>query len=196
MGLRFLACVSHVLFCIKIARWTRWFGGSHGFSLFSQWLCGDVYPHLPSSTHHIPSLGKFMAVQNFPRESWDKSHDFVCILIYIILYIEREASNQLQLYPCMFRWHLMPFHAIWHFEDAYIYIFFLLIHLTRPWGLSKHRGLGFAMPVFCGLSWLPLVPRRHPLTTLVGAPLWPQGAPLDPTEEQLGSGKSGWSSRR
>eukprot|EP00435_Cladocopium_sp_Y103_P072351 s16_g40.t1 len=49
----------------------------------------------------------------------------------------------------------------------------------------KFACFGFAMPVFCGLSWLPLVPRRHPLTTLVGAPLWPQSAPLDPTEEQV-----------
>ena len=132
-GLRFLACVSHVLFCIKIARWTRWFGGSHGFSLFSQWLCGDVYPHLPSSTHHIPSLGKFMAVQNFPRESWDESHDLVCIIMhtYIYIYREREASNQLQLYPCMFRWHLMPFHAIWHFEDPFIYIYIYIYIYTH-----------------------------------------------------------------
>lgn len=59
----------------------------------------------------------------------------------------------------------------------------------HTWGRAiqerLQRRLGFAMPVFCGLSWLPLVPRRHPPTTLVGAPLWPQGAPLDPTEEQV-----------
>lgn len=46
------------------------------------------------------------------------------------------------------------------------------------------QGLGFALPVFCGLSWLPLVPRRRPVTTLVGAPLRP-AAPMEPSDELL-----------
>ena len=36
-----------------------------------------------------------MAVQNFPRESWDESHDLVCIIMhtYIYIYIERERPQ-------------------------------------------------------------------------------------------------------
>lgn len=45
--------------------------------------------------------------------------------------------------------------------------------------------LGFAMPLFYGLSWLPLVPRRRPVTTLVGPPLWPPEVVADPTAEQV-----------
>lgn len=41
------------------------------------------------------------------------------------------------------------------------------------------------MPLFYGLSWLPLVPRRRPVTTLVGPPLWPPEVVADPTAENL-----------
>lgn len=58
----------------------------------------------------------------------------------------------------------------------------------HTWGRTiqerLQQRLGFAMPLFCGLSWLPLVPRRRPVTTLVGAPLWPETMP-EPTEEQV-----------
>jgi len=36
------------------------------------------------------------------------------------------------------------------------------------------RLLGFALPVFCGRTWMPLLPKRLPVDTIVGAPLRPE----------------------
>jgi len=52
--------------------------------------------------------------------------------------------------------------------------------LSRRIQEALQRRLGFALPLFCGRKWLPLLPKRLPVSTVVGAPLRPPpgaGAP-------------------
>eukprot|EP00929_Paragymnodinium_shiwhaense_P013301 TRINITY_DN12116_c0_g2_i1.p1 TRINITY_DN12116_c0_g2~~TRINITY_DN12116_c0_g2_i1.p1 ORF type:complete len:358 (+),score=33.06 TRINITY_DN12116_c0_g2_i1:108-1076(+) len=42
---------------------------------------------------------------------------------------------------------------------------------------ALQRRLGFALPVFCGRPWLPLMPQRKPIVTFVGAPVRAQPLP-------------------
>eukprot|EP00443_Scrippsiella_acuminata_P038932 CAMPEP_0115273916 /NCGR_PEP_ID=MMETSP0270-20121206/55397_1 /TAXON_ID=71861 /ORGANISM="Scrippsiella trochoidea, Strain CCMP3099" /LENGTH=350 /DNA_ID=CAMNT_0002690393 /DNA_START=1 /DNA_END=1054 /DNA_ORIENTATION=+ len=52
--------------------------------------------------------------------------------------------------------------------------------LSRRIQEALQRRLGFALPLFCGRKWLPLLPKRRPVSTVVGAPLRPPpgaGAP-------------------
>merc|ERR1719330_2211664 len=45
------------------------------------------------------------------------------------------------------------------------------------WGRSLQQALqkrmGFALPLFSGLRWAPLLPKRLPVSTVVGPPVWP-----------------------
>jgi len=50
--------------------------------------------------------------------------------------------------------------------------------------LKLKATFGFTLPLFCGRSWLPLVPKSVPLATIVGAPVKVPHIP-DPTEEQV-----------
>lgn len=49
--------------------------------------------------------------------------------------------------------------------------------LMRRLQEGLQRRMGFALPVFCGLRWCPLMPKRRPITTIVGAPVRPPPIP-------------------
>jgi len=72
-------------------------------------------------------------------------------------------------------------------NEAYTTLQFAPGTLARRMQEGLQRMLGFALPMFVGRRWLPLMPKRSAITSLVGAPVRPDPAAVgaSPSEDAI-----------